>query len=67
MIYYQLRCITCSETFKPVLATERGELLAPDYEQMEESHMTYNADQLRGFHAKHAGHELQELPYRSKG
>lgn len=68
MIYYALRCETCQENFKPLLATEPGELLNPDYETTcpccggtvhDESR---NMRTLRQFHEKHAGHNLVEVP-----
>ena len=60
-MYYQLRCITCNETFKPVLATLPGELLVPDFEEAVEHAGTYGAEALRHFHSIHGDHYLEEV------
>lgn len=51
--YYQLRCATCDELFKPLVSTEPNELLNPDYEQSAEQAGESNTDQLRAFHDQH--------------
>lgn len=67
MVYYALRCETCQETFKPLLATEPGELLCPIYDDTcpccggTRHKESMNMGQLEDFHHKHAGHNLVEV------
>lgn len=73
MTYYQLRCETCQETHLPLMATEPGELLYPDYDRTcpccgataryDEIHTgpTMLLEGLECFHRKHRGHNLIEI------
>ncbi len=77
MTYYRLYCETHDEFFKPLAATEPGELLNPDYEQCRKNTTDFLAGQLRDFHAKHVhawvptGERIEGVPslngYRREG
>ncbi len=64
--YYQLRCSTCDELFKPLCATTPDELLHPDYDDPD-SGGYYNLESLmeslRLFHDTHKGHALKGRRY----
>lgn len=59
---YKLHCSMCDETFAPVVATERGEMLSPDF-SVPESHAIpwRDYEELLDFHRKHKGHKLMEI------
>ena len=59
--YYQLRCATCSEPFRRLLATSEAELLYPDYEECEEHAGQHNTWALQEFHRAHRGHTLEAV------
>jgi hypothetical protein len=73
--YYQLRCETCKETHTPLLATQPGELLYPDYyrtcdhcgetTRYDGAHtgLTMLLEGLESFHRKHTGHVLVEITH----
>ena len=61
MAYYYLRCETCKEDFKPMVATSREELTVPDYEVVEAQIGITVRDRFEDFHRKHMGHELAAL------
>lgn len=61
MIWLELRCNTCGETFMPLVATTPNELLRPDYDRCKEQAGESNADRLEAFHGEHRGHELEEV------
>lgn len=56
---YALRCASCNELFEPVVVTNSGELLNPDYE--DDSLDTANRERLRQFHDRHGSHNLEEV------
>jgi hypothetical protein len=60
-MYYKLRCVTCNVDFKPLRATEPGELLYPDYERSKVEAGCTNAEALELFHLEHRGHCLEEV------
>jgi hypothetical protein len=60
-MYYRLDCITCKETFKPIVATNPAELLYPDYDECEEQAGIHNRDALWRFHQQHYGHDLEAI------
>lgn len=58
---FQLRCETCAVTFEPIVATQPGELSAPDEETVKEQLSERGYEMLREFHSEHRGHALEEL------
>jgi len=61
MTYYMLRCQTCKEDFRRLLATSEDELLYPDYEEVAETAGSHNAESLEAFHDQHHGHVLRAV------
>lgn len=61
--YYQLRCATCDDLFKPLVSTEPNELLCPDYAEVEQGgyNLTSLLELLRAFHDDHQGHALETV------
>jgi hypothetical protein len=55
--YYVLRCVTCDETFPPLVATDPDELLCPEYDEI----TPMLAERLSDFHNRHAGHQLRAV------
>jgi hypothetical protein len=61
--YFYLRCPTCSENLKCLLATTREELLYPDWDDKEAEREAgpSNFESLRCFHDKHRAHFLEAV------
>lgn len=61
--YYQLRCATCDELFKPLVATKPGDLLHPDYDKTVHDGLNLESSigLLRAFNDKHQGHALETV------
>ncbi len=60
--YFQLWCVDCNEEFKPLVCTNRGELLSPDYGNTEGG--VSNLGALEKFHLTHRGHRLEEREFK---
>lgn len=58
---YQLKCPACKVDFKPMVCTESGELLYPDYDAAEDDAGRMNAYALRMFHEEHSSCILAEV------
>ena len=59
--YYQLKCETCDEVFRPVLSTRPGEMLVPNYGNPDNIASLENMESLRRFHTRHRRHKLVEV------
>lgn len=57
--YYELHCPKCDQTFLPIVATSEDEMLAPDYERMEEQGFRpRHIEELQLFYRQHSLHGL---------
>lgn len=59
--YFQLRCGDCGVNYEPVVATQPGELAAPDLERLTEQFGQSVADNFREFIRLHSGHQMREV------
>ena len=59
--YIALKCMTCNMT-APACGTRPGELIHPDYDDMEEQVGETLTNHFKQFVAEHEMHDLREVP-----